>query len=191
MCLRYTRYKSLVRSLKLAALITSCALGIPALTHAQASPQLTLKAVLHPKESEVEIAWSNVGSAPCLLNVGGIIGDTMFYGMRLSVSKDGVQKETAAYIANGGVIEGRPDPWVVFMPVGSTYSIKIGLRHIMLRATQPLSEWRHWRLTIRFVGRPARDYAPGGKLIPFAMSQNGPTSFKACMGALSTEVKSN
>jgi hypothetical protein len=135
------------------------------------------------------VTWKNVDNQACLLNVGTIFGDMPVYALKLSISGGGM-KDQPADVMETAAIEGRPDPWVIFMPPKSGYSVRIATNKIMLRAHgRTLDEVRgRWRLKVTFFGRPALDYGPGGKKIPFRLSQNGPTAVPFCTGLASAEV---
>jgi hypothetical protein len=138
---------------------------------------------------DLAVMWQNTSSHACLLNLGGVNGEDPIYIFKLSVSSSG--EKGAAGIKNGtGVLEGRVDPWVIFMPSRSQFSVRIPLTTIVLnRSAISLAALKKpWKLQITFAGTAAADYAPGGNRIPFSLTRNGPTSIPICRGSLASMV---
>ena len=152
-------------------------------------PSFNFAAALQDRGSNIEVTWKNVDTGPCLLNMGAIFGGMPIYSLKMSMSLAKMQDQ-AMSVAEGVAIEGRPDPWVIFMPPQSSYSVRIATNKIMLhRNGQSLRQLSgRWKLTITYIGKPALDYGPGGKQIPFRLSQNGPTAVPFCTGLASSEV---
>jgi hypothetical protein len=98
------------------------------------------------------------------------------YGLTLSVIWIDTGARTTATIAGGAAFEGRPDPWVIFLPPEASYTLKIATSKILLHGSERALSQIHdrWKLTVTYVGKPALDYGPGGKSIPFSLSKNAP-----------------
>jgi len=135
------------------------------------------------------LAWTNTSGHSCLLNLGGVSGDEPLYVVRLSIDSPN-QRGDASVASVSGVLNGRVDPWVVFMPSKSQYQVTIPLDKIRLNRSGTLVSNLSHRYTLRvtYSAQPARDYAPGGKVVPFSLTQNGPTSVPLCRGLLSAFV---
>ena len=151
---------------------------------------LELSASLKNAESEIELVWLNTSGSPCLLNLGTIFGTEPLYRLMVSVSGEGANDGSAS-IGRRGAIEGRPDPWVVFMPTRAAYSIIIPTSSILVgRFRKPLSSLKgRWSLTIRYRGERAVDFAPGQGRVPYSLSRSGPTSIPFCEGEATGRVE--
>jgi hypothetical protein len=152
---------------------------------------LKLSASLQDAESQVEITWTNESASPCLLNVGGLLGTMELYDLTLVVSGGEVSGRKNASIGRSGAIEGRLDPWVVFMPPGAAYSVRASMDSIRLnRSGKSLSSLKGpWTLTIQYKGEPAVDFAPGKGQVPYSLTRNGPTSIRFCEGVLTAGLE--
>jgi hypothetical protein len=135
------------------------------------------------------LAWTNTSSHSCLLNLGGVSRDEPLYVVRLSIDYEN-HRGDASIASVSGVLNGRVDPWVVFMPPKSQYQVPIPLDKIRLNRSGTLVSKLSHRYTFRitYSAQPAKDYAPGGKVVPFSLTQNGPTSVPLCRGILSAFV---
>lgn len=153
-------------------------------------PGLKLSASLQDAESQVELTWANESASPCLLNVGVLFGTMELYHLALSVSDGEVSARKNASIRTGSAIEGRSDPWVVFMPPRAAYSIRVPTDSILIgRSAKPLSGLEGpWSLTVEYKGEAAVDFAPGKGRVPYSLSRNGPTSIPFCEGIVTARL---
>lgn len=167
-------------------LIRMMALSVFALPSVAAD--VTMSAELSSKT--LSIRWTNSGDHSCLLNLGSASGKYPLYNLRLTVSAN--KEEGEASINSGpSAISGRVDPWVAFMPKASQFQSNVGLDDIRLNRSGIRLSQVHppYRLTITYVAGPAYDYAPGGKKIPFSLTQNGPTTVPFCSGSVTINAE--
>ena len=153
-----------------------------------AASDVTMSAELSSKT--LSVRWTNSGDHSCLLNLGSVLGKYPLYNLRLTVSS-GKENGEASIISDLGAISGRVDPWVVFMPKASQFESNIGLDDIRLNRSGIRVSQVHppYRLTIIYASGLAYDYAPGGKKIPFSLTQNGPTTVPFCTGSVTTSAE--
>ena len=175
---------------------TPLATLVIALAVAQSSAEqrsaLKLSASFEDGGSQIELTWLNEGGPPCLLNVGTLFGTVPLYHFALFVSGAGMSDRSRASIGRSSAIEGRPDPWVVYMPVGAAYGVRIPVGSIMLSGSgKPLDSVKGpWTLTIQQTGEAAVDFAPGGRgKIPYSLSRSGPTAIPFCEGVSTARLE--
>ncbi len=146
---------------------------------------VTMSAQLSSKS--LSVRWTNSNDHSCLLNLGSVLGEYPLYNLRLAVRSSG-DRGNASITFVSGVLNGRFDPWVIFMPAASQFESNIDLDKIRLNRSGRTVSQVHppYRLTIIYNAAPSHDYAPGGKKIPFSLTQNGPTNVPFCKGSVTT-----
>src|SRR5579884_3263730 len=177
MCLRHTWFELLIRSAVLILCITNLEL-------AKDDSRSTIAFTADLLPGSIRLTWTNVGSHSCLLNLGAV------WALGLYVNS-GRGDMPASVVDASGVLNGRADPWVLFMPAQSEFRVRISLASVRIDKSgmRLASLSGPYTVKISYEGRPARDFGPGGKPIPFSLSRSGPTNVPACEGSFAVLVK--
>ncbi len=172
------------------ALALAALLPPPAATQSGAAPRLRIDMALRNDASELQIKWINDGSSGFLLDLGGLVGAEPLYGFRLLVAAHGRKPELVGVVEGSGTIEGRPDPWVTFLPPQSEFALSFGTNKLAIpREGVMIRDLKGpWTLTLTYSGEPATDYAPGGHKIPYSITRNGPTRIPFWVGTITQHV---
>jgi hypothetical protein len=175
MYLRHTWLEPIVRS----AALLLCITHLASAADDSRSPKITFVADLLP--GFIRLTWTNVSSHSCLLNLGTVWAEQPLFALGISVNSG--NGDMPASIANvSGVLNGRADPWVLFMPAQSEFRARVPLASIRINKSgmRVASLSGPYDIKISYEGRPATDFAPGGKAVPFSLSRSGPTNVPAC-----------
>src|SRR5579875_3610550 len=183
MCLRHTWFELLIRSAVLILCITNLEL-------AKDDSRSTIAFTADLLPGSIRLTWTNVGSHSCLLNLGTVWAEQPVLALGLYVNS-GHGDMPASVVDASGVLNGRADPWVLFMPAQSEFRVRISLASIRIDKSgmRLASLSGPYTVKISYEGRPARDFGPGGKPIPFSLSRSGPTNVPACEGSFAVLVK--
>ena len=161
---------------------------------AQTGNNIRMTVQMPTRDDPMAITWRNIGPETCLLALGGIAGTRPLYTVDITLMRKEQGRSKAVRVIiddDGGEYIGRPDPFVVVLPARASYTIVIPPENLRL-ASEHVSVKQidgPIRITVVYRGKAGVDYAPGGRVIPFSLTRNGPTKIPFFIGSISADVE--